>query len=359
MRVATVAICWLVAVAAYAQPSVVYPGLRVFTLPSQPDCEDGKPLLYIVRNAASTATCTESASPGVEVSCMCANGARRVADSVGAVATPLEISSAADAQVPLRILAPSTQSGNLLEIVVGSEGDGVKFGPPGMNPGSTVGAIGFPQILLKSGVDTMKLSCDNQYHCSIDSTYALTIHTTRNVSIGGPDPGVPTSMTDQNGLNFDRRSIIFGRHAGSLTGNPPVQGPVTIGIQEQWDSDFATPLHIFGNNAAHDATVEELNGNLDGGDVLIRAGGGASESVGDADGGNVTLQGGAAYGTGDDGIVNVVGGFRLTPTSAPPIACAAETEGTFYVDSESKSLCQCNGADYVLVRDGVTTAGCS
>ena len=59
---------------------------------------------------------------------------------------------------------------------------------------------------------------------------------------------------------------------------------------------------ITGVNAKADAST-----NLDGGAIDIDAGGGASSSAGDADGGNVTIDGGIGYGTGDDGNVVLAG----------------------------------------------------
>ena len=49
--------------------------------------------------------------------------------------------------------------------------------------------------------------------------------------------------------------------------------------------------------------------------------------------------------------------LRLTPSSAPPVACAAGTEGGLYFDSDTHLLCACNASAWVQVADGST--GCS
>lgn len=55
----------------------------------------------------------------------------------------------------------------------------------------------------------------------------------------------------------------------------------------------------------------------------------------------------------------ITGAFKLTASTAPPVACAAGTEGTVYVDSDIHKLCICNATDYVLANDDSTTTGCS
>ena len=98
--------------------------------------------------------------------------------------------------------------------------------------------------------------------------------------------------------------------------------------------------------------------NLDGGAVVVSGGAAASASSGDADGGNVLLDGGLHYGTGDDGqivIGNTRGSLRLKPRATIPIACAAGTEGTVYLDSDTHKPCYCNGTNYVLFSDDTTT----
>lgn len=50
---------------------------------------------------------------------------------------------------------------------------------------------------------------------------------------------------------------------------------------------------------------------------------------------------------------------RIVPSSAPPVACAAGTEGTIYVDSDIHKACICNATNYVLMNDDTTTTGCS
>lgn len=55
--------------------------------------------------------------------------------------------------------------------------------------------------------------------------------------------------------------------------------------------------------------------------------------------------------------VTLYGAFRLTPFSAPPVACAGGTEGALYMDSDTHLLCVCNGTGWVQVADGTT--GCS
>lgn len=88
---------------------------------------------------------------------------------------------------------------------------------------------------------------------------------------------------------------------------------------------------------------------LDGADFTIRAGGGASGSAGDADGGDLLLSGGTGYGTGDDGMVVMTTNIG----AAPPATCTA---GTFYIDTDEtddtnctttndNSLCLCVAAD--------------
>ena len=57
--------------------------------------------------------------------------------------------------------------------------------------------------------------------------------------------------------------------------------------------------------------------------------------------------------------VAIIGAFKLTKSSAPPVACAAGTEGTVYLDSDIHKLCVCNATAYVLVNDDSTTTGCS
>lgn len=56
---------------------------------------------------------------------------------------------------------------------------------------------------------------------------------------------------------------------------------------------------------------------------------------------------------------SVTGAFKLVGSAAPPVACAAGTEGTVYLDSTIHKLCVCNGTNYVLVNDDSTTTGCS
>jgi hypothetical protein len=55
----------------------------------------------------------------------------------------------------------------------------------------------------------------------------------------------------------------------------------------------------------------------------------------------------------------IVGAFKLTASTAPPVACAAGTEGTVYVDSDIHKICICNATAYVLANDDSTTTGCS
>lgn len=72
-------------------------------------------------------------------------------------------------------------------------------------------------------------------------------------------------------------------------------------------------------------------------------------------------------GTGaDDLSVNVSGSgvgtvnltrARIVPSAAPPVTCAAGTEGALYVDSDTHKLCYCNGSGWVLASDDST--GCS
>lgn len=59
------------------------------------------------------------------------------------------------------------------------------------------------------------------------------------------------------------------------------------------------------------------------------------------------------------GSTTIVGAFKLTASSAPPVACSAGTEGTYYVDSDIHKPCYCNGTNYVLASDDTTTTGCS
>ncbi len=57
------------------------------------------------------------------------------------------------------------------------------------------------------------------------------------------------------------------------------------------------------------------------------------------------------------GSTTVIGAFMITKSAAPPVACAAGTEGTLYLDSDTHLLCVCNATGYVQVADGTT--GCS
>jgi len=70
-------------------------------------------------------------------------------------------------------------------------------------------------------------------------------------------------------------------------------------------------------------------------------------------------EGGADEVTIDAGSTTIIGAFKLTASSAPPVACAAGTEGTYYVDSDIHKPCYCNGTAYVLASDDTTTTGCS
>lgn len=55
----------------------------------------------------------------------------------------------------------------------------------------------------------------------------------------------------------------------------------------------------------------------------------------------------------------VIGAFKLTGSSAPPVACSGGTAGTIYYDSDINKMCICNGTNYVLLNDDSTTTGCS
>lgn len=53
-------------------------------------------------------------------------------------------------------------------------------------------------------------------------------------------------------------------------------------------------------------------------------------------------------------------GVVVTPVAAaPPVACAAGTEGSTYIDSDVDFPCYCNGTNYVKFTDNSTTTGCS
>lgn len=51
--------------------------------------------------------------------------------------------------------------------------------------------------------------------------------------------------------------------------------------------------------------------------------------------------------------------FRIVGGTAPPVACAAGTKGTFCFDTDINKFCACNGTNYVLMNDDSTTTGCS
>lgn len=59
------------------------------------------------------------------------------------------------------------------------------------------------------------------------------------------------------------------------------------------------------------------------------------------------------------GTTVVAGTFRITAQSAPPVACAAGTKGTIYIDSDVNFPCHCDGTSYKKLTDNTTTTGCS
>lgn len=70
-------------------------------------------------------------------------------------------------------------------------------------------------------------------------------------------------------------------------------------------------------------------------------------------------EGGADELTIDAASTTVIGAFKLTGSSAPPVACAGGTAGTLYYDSDINKMCLCTGTNYVLIDDQSTTTGCS
>lgn len=70
-------------------------------------------------------------------------------------------------------------------------------------------------------------------------------------------------------------------------------------------------------------------------------------------------EGGADEVTIDAASTTILGAFRLTGSTAPPVACAAGTAGTMYYDSDINKTCICNATNYVLMNDDATTTGCS
>lgn len=73
----------------------------------------------------------------------------------------------------------------------------------------------------------------------------------------------------------------------------------------------------------------------------------------------LNVNGGAAEVSVTSASTTISGAFRLTPSTAPPVACSAGTEGTEYFDSDIHKKCVCNGTNYVLANDDSTTTGCS
>jgi hypothetical protein len=73
----------------------------------------------------------------------------------------------------------------------------------------------------------------------------------------------------------------------------------------------------------------------------------------------VDAAGGADELTVAAGSSTFIGAVKLTGAAAPPVACAAGTVGTIYVDSDIAKACICNGTNYVLMNDDSTTTGCS
>lgn len=170
-----------------------------------------------------------------------------------------------------------------------------KFGKPGTNS-TFAGSVTSPGLTLTSGVDTLQISADNQFRCSIVTTSGLVLYSGSCVSVGGPALGTTPSVGDPNGINLSRRGIILGRHSGQLTTGPTTMTTCHIKFEDQVNNDPIIPFEIVGNGCHSAATT-----NIVGGSVKIIGGAGATGSSGDAHGGAVYFVGGLGYGTGVSG----------------------------------------------------------
>jgi hypothetical protein len=171
-----------------------------------------------------------------------------------------------------------------------------------------------PGIRIVNGVDTLTLGSNNQYYSQISATYALRFTLGDFLAIGGQSPGSGfSSLPDQNGLNMSRRAIVFSRHA-AYTGVAGTYTNCFLAIDIHQADDQTQTLNILGQDAFPTAVT-----NLDGGDIRITGGAGASSSAGDADGGNVYLKGGTGYGTGSNGFIIL----QNVPTSSSGLPSGA------------------------------------
>lgn len=172
-------------------------------------------------------------------------------------------------------------------------------------------------------------------------------------------------------------TAIVTETAASLFG-PSGLVEVTVsdaGVQARSTAD-STAMTF--DTSGEDAEVH-INANGGGGRVLIGANDATSGTVAlsaTGTGGQVTATAGdrvdidaatsVSLASGTNSIwvysasgAEVTGAFRLMPSAAPPVACAVDTVGTIYVDSDINRACFCNGTNYVLMEDFSTTTGCS
>lgn len=226
---------------------------------------------------------------------------------------------------------------------------------PGTNAAAQGGGlVSNPGFQLVNGVDTLQLSADNQFTASISTTYTLMLRQTAGVGIQGPGAGVAGVLVSNpvpNGLAMDRRSIVWGRHAGALDSTPtPAIGPVTIGITTHADDVAITSMQIVGQTALPAGASF-----LVGGPINLIGGDGASGSSGLATGGAITLDGGIGYGTGTAGDITVGatrGNLIISPSKLTVATATAAKNG---VDRSVWSRADLTNA--VVVALGATTTG--
>lgn len=260
------------------------------------------------------------------------------------------LSTSATTQKGAVVQMKASQTANPFEIQNSDGTVAASFGVPGTNASSTIGTVTAPGLTLTSGVDTLKISADNQFHSSIVANWGLVVATTGTFSVGGQALGSALiDDGDANGINLTRRSIVFGRH-GPQSGTGPVTiGPTTITIRRQVNSDQVSELRIIGNASDPDATS-----NLVGAAVAITGGDGAANSAGLASGGAVVLNGGTGFGTGVAGAVEIAttrGGVKFGRT-----VTAAGTTGNQTINKPAGTVNIAAAGTSVVVTNSLVTA---